>query len=163
MVSLNFNTGRYYQLPAYTTLGYRDSLDVLKNKENDLKYISVDHIIAGVEINPSKQVIFTIEGFFKSYNDYPFSLRDSIPLATKGADFGVLGDEEVKSIGKGRAVGAEFMTRIQTDKSNIILSYTYVRSQFEDKDNELIPTTWDSKNLIPLRHHRNLVKTGRQA
>lgn len=150
MVSINFNTGRYYQLPAYTTLGYRDSLDVLKNKENELKYIAVDHVIGGLEINPSKQLIFTLEGFYKNYNDYPFSLRDSIPLATKGADFGVLGDEEVKSIGKGRAVGAEFMTRVQTSQTNVILSYTYVRSLFEDKNKDLIPTTWDSKHLVTI-------------
>ena len=41
------NVGRYYQLPSYTTLGYRDTEGNLVNKDNDLKYIRSDHYIAG--------------------------------------------------------------------------------------------------------------------
>ena len=48
-ISLNTNSGIYKQLPAYTTLGYRNAQGVLENKENNLKYISVTHYITGLE------------------------------------------------------------------------------------------------------------------
>jgi hypothetical protein len=109
--SLNLNTGRYFQLPAYTTLGYQQN-NVFVNKSNQLKYISVDHFIGGLEFKPATAVQFSVEGFFKNYRDYPFSVRDQISLANKGADYGVIGDEEVTSTSKGRAYGGEFQARI---------------------------------------------------
>ena len=102
-------------MPAYTTLGYRDNEGVLQNKVNDLKYIEVNHIIYGVEYRLKPDVIFTFEGFHKIYSNYPFSLRDSVSLANKGGDFGVVGDEEVKSISSGRAYGFEILNRTRLD------------------------------------------------
>ena len=66
------NAGRYYQLPAYTTLGYKNLAGNLVNKDNNLRYISADHIIAGVQYQPEEDMIFTAEGFFKYYRHYPF-------------------------------------------------------------------------------------------
>lgn len=54
-VSANFNVGRYYQLPAYTTLGFSNGTGELLNKQNGLKYISVDHIVGGFEYLPTDQ------------------------------------------------------------------------------------------------------------
>jgi hypothetical protein len=153
--SLNFNTGRYYQLPSYTSLGYKEN-DILINKENELKYISVDHLIGGFEYRPSSNVLFSLEGFWKGYKNYPFSVNDSISLANKGADFGVVGDEEVFSISKGRAYGAEFQTRINGKKGNLNLSYTLVRSEFDDAQGNYLPSTWDSKHLLALTGTREL-------
>jgi len=153
--SLNFNTGRYFQLPSYTTLGYKEN-DVLVNKENELKYISVDHLIGGFEYRPSSTVLFSLEGFWKGYKNYPFSVKDSISLANKGADFGVVGDEEVLSISEGRAFGAEFQTRISGKKGNLNLSYTLVRSEFDDASGNYLPSSWDSKHLLALTGTREL-------
>lgn len=158
--SLNFNTGRYFQLPSYTTLGYKVN-DVLVNKNNDLKYISVDHLIGGFEYRPSSTLLFSLEGFWKGYRNYPFSVNDSISLANKGADFGVIGDEEVLSISKGRAYGAEFQTRINAPKGNLNLSYTLVRSEFEDARGNYLPSSWDSKHLVALTATRELKKNWR--
>ena len=105
--SLNFNTGRYYQLPSYTSLGYKEN-NVYVNKENNLKYISVDHLIGGLEYRPRTGILFSAETFYKNYGHYPFSVNDSVSLANKGADFGVIGDEKVTSTSEGRAYGAEF-------------------------------------------------------
>jgi hypothetical protein len=146
--SLNFNTGRYYQLPPYTSLGFKQN-EVLVNKENNLKYISSDHLIGGLEFRPRQTVLFTVEGFWKGYQDYPFSVKDQISLANKGADYGVLGDEEVISESEGRAYGAEFQARVNaTSGFNLNLSYTWVRSEFLNGSNEYIPTGWDSKHLL---------------
>ncbi|MDA3824027.1 MAG: TonB-dependent receptor [Bacteroidales bacterium] len=153
---LNFNTGRYYQLPAYTTLGYKDENEVAVNKENDLTYIMSDHFVAGLEYLPDNKSKFSLEGFYKLYNNYPFSLRDSISLASKGADFGLFGNEPVSSTAEGRAYGAEFLYRNKDLLGfNIILSYTMVRSETKPLKEALldrvwIPTAWDNRHLFNL-------------
>lgn len=156
--SLNFNTGRYYQLPPYTTLGFQQN-GRLVNKDNNLKYISSDHLIGGLEFRPRQTVLFTLEGFWKGYQDYPFSVKDQISLANKGADFGVIGDEEVVSQAEGRAYGAEFQARVNaTSGFNLNLSYTLVRSEFLNATDEYIPTGWDSKHLLNITSTTELKK-----
>jgi hypothetical protein len=159
--SLNFNTGRYYQLPSYTTLGFKRNNEFV-NKNNDLKYISVDHIIGGIEFRPKSNILFSTELFLKNYSNYPYSINDSISLANKGADFGVVGDEEVLSSSRGKAYGAEFQTRINTGKGfNLNLSYTLVRSEFTDWRNVYLPSSWDSKHLVVLTSTKDLKRNWR--
>lgn len=148
--SANFNTGRFYQLPAYTTLGYRDGEGTLVNRQNEVTYIGADHIVAGLAWNPRSNAQFTLEGFYKDYFDYPFSLTDSISLANQGADFGVVGDEPVSSTSEGRAYGFEVLARDREFflETSIILSYTFVRSEFKDKNQEYRPTSWDNIHLL---------------
>lgn len=154
--SLNFNTGRYYQLPTYTALGFKEN-NILVNKENKLKYIAVNHFISGLEYRPSSTILFSMEGFWKGYSNYPFSVNDGISLANKGADFGVVGDEELLSISKGRAYGTEFQARINSTKGfNFNLSYTLVRSEFDAGDGNYIPSSWDSKHLVALTSTKDL-------
>ena len=148
--SLNMNTGRYFQLPAYTTLGYKQNNEFV-NKNNQLKYISVDHFIGGLEFKPVTAMQFSLEGFLKNYHHYPFSVRDGISLANKGADFGVVGDEEVTSTSKGRAYGAEFQARISSAKGySLNLSYTLVRSEFQDVKGNYLVSSWDSKQILSM-------------
>lgn len=159
--SLNFNTGRYYQLPPYTSLGFKQN-NKLVNKENGLRYISADHLIGGVEFRPKSNILFSLEGFWKKYGHYPFSVKDSISLANKGADFGVIGDEEVVSASKGRAFGAEFQTRLNTSNGfNFNLSYTLVRSEFDNSKGHYTVSAWDSKHLVVLTSTKNLKKNWR--
>ena len=149
--AINGNIARYHQLPAYTILGYRDVNGNLKNKENELKYISADHFVLGTEYLTKFDSRFTLEGFFKSYSRYPFSIKDSLSLANVGSDFGVVGNEEVKSISTGRTYGAEFLYQQKLYKGfYAILAYTYVVSEFKDKNNSYVPTSWDSRNIVSL-------------
>ncbi len=147
--SINSNVGRYYQLPPYTSLGYRMD-DAFVNKTNKLSYIRADHYIAGFEYRPGTKFQLSAEGFLKQYANYPVSVNDKISLANKGADYGVLGDEEVTSNGEGRAYGVEFLARINNQKNlNGNISYTLVRSEFYDIQTEkFIPSSWDSKHLL---------------
>jgi len=146
--SLNMNTGRYYQLPSYTSLGYKKN-DVFVNKTNNLKYISADHYIAGVEYRPVSNIQFSTEGFLKNYRYYPFSVLDQISLANKGTDFGTVGDEEVTSTSSGRAYGAEFQARISSTKGYTMnLSYTLVRSEFQEAGKPYLVSSWDSKSIL---------------
>jgi TonB-dependent receptor-like protein/carboxypeptidase-like protein len=154
-VYLNFNTGRYFQMPAYTTLGFKDNAGEYVNKENNLKYIKSDHIVGGIEYRPNDQSKFTIEGFYKHYNNYPFSVNDSIALSSKGADFGTYGDEEVKSISEGRAFGLEVLARHRDILGfNLVFAYTFVSSEFKDYYGEYIPSAWDNKHLITITTRR---------
>ena len=149
--SLNFNTGRYYQLPPYTSLGYRNDAGTLVNKNNGIKYISADHIVAGVEYKPNSRSKFSVEGFYKYYSQYPFLLKDSLSLGHKMVDFGVVGDEEVTSSSTGRAYGAEFLAQLALkNKTNVVVSYTYAISEFEDKIGGFQPSGWDNRHILVL-------------
>jgi hypothetical protein len=157
--SLNFNTGRYYQRPAYTTLGYRNSEGVLVNKENGLKYIYNDQLVGGVAYRPNNRFEVSLEGFYKHYYDYPFSVVDSVNLASKGADYGTFGDEEVVSRSEGKASGVELYARGNiTDDLSIVMSYTFVRSEFQDKNDEFIPSAWDNKHLFNITVRKSFEK-----
>ncbi len=148
-LSLNFNVGRYYQLPSYTMLGYKNANNELANKSNQIGYIGVNHYVIGFEINPNKNSKFTFETFFKDYSDYPFSVEDQVSMASKGGDFGVFGDEEVTPTSAGEAKGFEILYRLKTEnKLNISAAYTYVRSSFTNSNKQLIPSSWDSRNLF---------------
>jgi hypothetical protein len=148
-LSISGTVARYNQLPSYTILGYRDVSGTLKNKENGLKYIQADHLTIGSSYTTNFKSKFSLEGFFKKYNRYPFSVRDSISLANLGTDFGVVGNEEVSSTSQGRAYGAEFLYQQKLIKGfYCLVAYTFVTSEFESKDGVLIPSTWDSKNIV---------------
>lgn len=144
--SVNANLGRYYQLPAYTILGY----GLNNNFENqDVEYIQCDHAVFGLEFNPSNYIKVTLETFYKQYDNYPFSIIDSISLANLGGDFGVIGNEDISSISKGRSYGVEFLAQQKLSSSVYgIMSVTYYRSEFEDKNGELIPSAWDNRFIF---------------
>ena len=145
----NFNVGRYFQLPPYTIMGYRDSNDLLANKENNITYIQADHYIAGLEYNPSLLSKVTLEGFYKTYDNYPFLIRDSLSLANLGGDFGVIGNEPVNSTSFGRTYGVELLVQQKLLASIYgILSYTFVRGEFSDKNDELIASSWDNRHIL---------------
>ncbi len=147
----NFNVGRYFQLPPYTIMGYRDNNALLANKENNITYIQSDHFIAGLEFNPSLLSKVTVEGFYKTYDNYPFLTRDSLSLANLGGDFGVIGNEPVTSTSYGRTYGLELLVQQKLLSSVYgILSYTFVRGEFSDKNDELINSSWDNRHILNL-------------
>jgi hypothetical protein len=156
---LNANAGRFFQLPSYTTLGYRDGTGRLINKDNRITYIRADHLVTGIEYRRNNNSRISLEGFMKFYDNYPFSVKDSVSLASKGADYGVYGDEEVVSTSKGRAFGAELYYRDRfMDKLSVILSYTFVRSEFDDKKGDLIPSAWDNRHILNISAFAELSK-----
>ena len=103
-----------------------------------------------------------MEGFYKMYDQYPFSLLDSISLSSKGGDFGTFGDEPVKSVSKGKSYGFEVFGKAKDILGfSTILSYTYVISKFNDLDDNLEPldtytsTSWDNRHILILTATRN--------
>lgn len=157
--SINANVGRYFQLPSYTTLGYRDETGNLVNKANGIRYIRSDHLVAGIEYRRNIDARLSLEGFIKWYDDYPFSVNDSVSIASKGANYGTYGDEPATPVSSGRAFGAEVYYRDRImDMINVILSYTLVRSEFDDKNGALIPSAWDNRHILNISASASLKK-----
>lgn len=148
-LSLNANVGRYFQLPAYTILGYQENGRFV-NKDNQVKFIKADHYVAGLEWNTSSSARITVEGFYKDYKQYPYLLREMISIANLGGDFGIIGNEPVTSTSKGRTYGTELLVQQRLYKGFYgILAYTLGWSEFEE-DGEFFPTSWDSRHIINL-------------
>lgn len=146
-LSFNTNAGIFYQLPAYTALGFQQN-GVLVNKDR-LKFIRANHFVAGFEYNTKMDSKITIEGYFKTYQNYPFMLRDSVNLANLGSDFGVIGNAPATSDKKGRTYGIEFLFQQRLFKKFYgIFAYTFGRSEFEDKKGDYIVSSWDSRHII---------------
>ena len=146
---LNFNTGIYYQLPAYTILGYQDD-NVLVNQDR-VDFIKASHIVGGVEYNTKSNSKITLEGFYKLYDNYPFLLRDSLNIANIGGDFGAIGNEPAISNRGGRTYGLEALFQQKFYKGFYgILSYTLGVSEFEDKNGNLVASSWDSRHIIAI-------------
>ena len=105
--------------------------------------------MAGLELLPSENIQFTVEGFYKNYSRYPFSVLDSVPLSSKGTGYGIFGDEELTSTSDGRAYGVELLGRVKEFKKiNLVFSYTYVRSEFMGLYGQMIPSAWDNLHLF---------------
>ncbi|MCD8423177.1 TonB-dependent receptor [Tenacibaculum finnmarkense genomovar ulcerans] len=157
-MSLSSSVGRYYQLPSYTVLGFKDNSGEFINKKG-LKYIQSDHFVSGLSYKPTTSSKITFEGFYKAYDKYPFSVRNQISLANLGADFGVVGNEEVVSNSKGRAYGFEILAQKKSFNGLYgLASYTFVRSEFKDALGSYIPSTWDNKHLLTITAGKKLKK-----
>ncbi|AHM61680.1 TonB-dependent receptor plug [Flammeovirgaceae bacterium 311] len=150
--SLNFNAGRYYQLPSYVVMGYRSTEGGrLVNQQNGLKYLQADHLVTGLEWAPNNFMRLTMEGFYKWYKNYPYLLDLGVSLANLGADFGVVGQNPVTSGSKGRAYGLEFLLQQKLASTFYgTLAYTLVRSEFTGLNNDYKPSAWDYRHIISL-------------
>ncbi len=144
----NFSIGRYFKIPPYTILGYADNQNNLVNQSS--KYLSSNHFVTGFEYIPREDIRFTIEGFLKTYQHVPVSIRNEIPLSNLGADFSILGNEPVKTDGFGRTYGLEvFFQKKLTDKAFGIVSYTYYKSEYTSEINRpYTPSSWDNRHLL---------------
>jgi hypothetical protein len=149
VLSINANTGIYYQLPPYTVMGFQNGDSGFINKDNGIGFIRSDHFVLGTEYILPFSARIAIEGFWKNYTNYPFLLADSISLANLGGDFGVIGDEPATPESKGRAYGVEIVYQQKLRAGFYgLLSYTWVRSEFEDKNGNLVSSSWDNRHLL---------------
>ncbi|MBX2818657.1 MAG: TonB-dependent receptor [Rhodothermaceae bacterium] len=143
---VNTTVGRYFKLPPYTILGYRENGELLNE---DVDYTESNHYVIGIQRAFGPASSLSLEGFFKHYNKYPVSVREAVSLANQGADFEVLGNEEVETVGKGRSYGLELLFQQKLNNNFYgIFSYTYYYSEFTGFDlDRFIPSTWDSRHL----------------
>ncbi|TCD28333.1 TonB-dependent receptor [Pedobacter psychrodurus] len=145
----NASIGSYFKIAPYTILGFADNNNSLVNKNS--KYQKSDHYVTGIEYLPNDGLRFTVEGFYKNYNNVPVSVRNGISLTNLGNDFNVLGNEAVITNGKGNTYGLEFFAQKKlTDRFFGIFSYTYFRSKYSGANNVLISSSWDNRHLLSI-------------
>ncbi|MFT6971243.1 MAG: outer membrane receptor for ferrienterochelin and colicin [Roseivirga sp.] len=146
--TLNASIGRYFKIPPYTVLGFRNNTNQLLNQDTD--YIRSDHYVLGLEYLPRTSTRFTLEGFYKKYANYPISVRNGVSLANLGGDFEVFGSEDITSIGEGRAYGMEFLYQQKLNKNFYgILAYTLFWSEYTDLNaTGFRPALWDNRHLL---------------
>ena len=147
--TINASVGRYAKIAPYTVLGFRDNNQNLVNKNNN--YITNVHYVAGLEYSPRVSTRFTLEGFFKKYDNVPVTIKDGISINNQGADFGTVGNEPVSPDGIGDTYGLEFFAQQKLTKRFFgLLSYTFFYSRFSNKDQKLIQSAWDNRHLLSL-------------
>ena len=142
------NVGIYYELPPYTALGFKDNEGNWVNRE--LKYQRVASGSMGVNWRPVRQVIVSVEGFYKRYSQMPLCILDNIPLACKGNDYGIFGNEALVSSAQGRAYGVELLAKWHVpDKINASASLTLYQSEYRNnKKSVYLPSAWDNRYIL---------------
>lgn len=145
---LSGNAGLYYQLPPYTGLGFKDNNGAWVNKY--LRYMSVSQESLGLSWHPGNTFELSAEGFYKQYDKIPFSIADGIPLACKGNDYGVIGNEALFSTAQGRAYGIEILMKwLIAKKLNLASSFTLFKSEYRNnKQSEYIASAWDNRYIF---------------
>ena len=145
---LSGNAGLYYQLPPYTGLGFKDNNGAWVNKY--LRYMSVSQESLGLSWHPGNTFELSAEGFYKQYDKIPFSIADGIPLACKGNDYGVIGNEALSSTAQGRAYGIEILMKwLRAKKLNLASSFTLFKSEYRNnKQSEYIASAWDNRYIF---------------
>jgi hypothetical protein len=148
--TLNSSLGRYYKIPPYTILGFKNNTGSFVNKSSE--YIRTDHAVLGIEYLVNESSRITLEGFWKQYANYPVSVRDQVSLANKGGGFEVLGSEPVVSNGEGRTYGAELLFQQKfTGNFYGIAAFTLYKSEFTNGiTDDYSPSVWDNNLLISL-------------
>lgn len=146
--SLSGSVGLYHQLPPYTALGFKNNNGEYLNKE--LLYMQVLEGSVGIKWNGEERWMVSLEGFYKQYGRMPLSLQDSIPLACKGNDYGVVGNEALVPTATGHAYGLEAALRWQIPgKWHTVASFTLFKSEYRNnKTSPYIPSAWDNRFLL---------------
>ena len=146
------NAGLYYQLPAYTALGFKNNNGTFANKYN-LRYMKVSEGSLGISWRKGDTFEASVEGFYKDYDKIPLSVADGIPLNCKGNDYGVVGNELLTSTAQGRSYGAEILVKwLIAKKLNLASSFTLFKSEYRnDKESEYIASACDNRYIFNLR------------
>ena len=142
----NTSVGTYFKIPTYTVLGFKNLTEHFTNQ--NAKYTKSNHYVTGFDYSIGNASKISIEGFIKRYFDFPVSILDGVSLANKGADFEVLGNEDIVTTGEGRTKGIEFLFQQKLTRNFYgIFSYTFFKSEFTDINGDYLPSVWDSKHL----------------
>ncbi|RMG76469.1 MAG: TonB-dependent receptor, partial [Bacteroidetes bacterium] len=153
-------TGRFFQLPAYTTLGFKIN-NAYANKQS-AKYIGLNQFNIGFETRIKESILFSFEAFYKDYFNYPIDTITGISIANQGAAYSsVSGTVPAVFSGKGKAYGFEILNRWNKDNLTVLATYTYVRSLFTDLQGEYHPSSWDARHLLTITGTRQFNKNWR--
>lgn len=138
-LSVSASAGIYYQQPAFLFLA-------LFPGNGTLEPWRANHAVAGLSWSPSADLRVTVEGYHKTYSEYPVAAGlPSVSLANIGDTFDVRQLLfQLTGEGRGRASGVEaFVEKRLTDKlygqANVALS----RTRHAGRDGVLRPGSFD--------------------
>ncbi len=141
------SAGRYFQLPPYLLMSFSDGSGTFVNRER-LDYLRSHQAAVGIEHLTANGYAVKLEAFAKNYDRYPFLLLDSISYGNANASYALLGNQPADMSSRGRARGIEFQIRQKLRKSWWwMLSYSYVLSQFTDKEGNYRSSAWDNRHF----------------
>lgn len=147
---ISTSLGRYFQLPPFTALGYKDNMGRYINK--GLQFMKVDQKCIGITYQANNNLQLSSEIFYKQYDNLPLSVNDQIPLQDKGVDYGVVGNEELTSTAQGKSYGIEFMAKwIIPKKLNMSSALTIYRSMYRKNPHDTYAnSSWDNQYIFNL-------------
>lgn len=151
--TLTTSIGQYHQAPSYIWL-------VANPVNRNLKYVTVNQYVGGIEYLLRSDVKVSLEGYYKNYSDYPSStVRPYLVLANTGAGFGGSGDgyasfglDPLISNGGGFSQGLELF--LQKKLSEIpfygLISISWNETKFTALDGVSRPGAFDQRWIVNL-------------
>jgi hypothetical protein len=148
-ITINASVGKYFKIAPNTALGFKDAQGNAVNK--DVDYTASTHYVTGIEYIPNNSTRFTAEVFYKKYNQVPISNQKGTSLSNLGADFNILGNEDISTIGLGKSYGLElFAQKKLTNRFYGLMSYSFFRSSYTNLAGTYIPSAWENIYLISM-------------
>lgn len=146
--SIKSTAGTYYQLPPEILIATNNSIP---EGSSNTDYMRSNQASLGFEYRNRKTYRASIEGFYKSYEDYPFLLGDQISFANALGDFVAIGNQPSTPTSVGRAYGVEMFVQQKLKKNYWwMMAYTYTVSEFQDKLGNYRPSSWDSRHYLSI-------------
>jgi hypothetical protein len=151
--TLTTSIGQYHQAPSYIWL-------VANPVNRNLKYVTVEQYVTGIEYLFRSDVKVSLEGYVKNYSDYPASIaRPYLVLANTGAGFGgsqdgyaSFGLDPLVSNGSGVSRGLELF--LQKKLSEVpwygLVSISWNETKFSALDGISRPGGFDQRWIINL-------------
>jgi outer membrane receptor for ferrienterochelin and colicin len=148
-ITLNASVGQYYKMAPNTSLGFKNSAGNYLNRDAD--YIQSTHYVTGIEYIPSSSTRFTAEVYYKQYKNVPISVQKGTSLSNMGADFNILGNEDIITNGLGKSYGFELFAQQKLTKRFFgVMSYSFFRSSYTNAEGKYIASSWENIHLLSL-------------
>jgi hypothetical protein len=145
----NASIGNYFKVAPNTSLGFKNAAGIYMNQDAD--YVQSIHYVTGIEYIPSDATRFTAEVFYKKYKNVPISVNKGISLSNLGADFSILGNEDILTNGLGKSYGFElFAQQKLTDRFFGVMSYSFFRSSYTNATGKYIASAWENIHLLSM-------------
>jgi len=145
--AIQTNLGSYTQLPAAITL-----LANAANDWNESLAARVNQAAMGIEFQNGQTYRFSLEGYYKGYNQMPYLLEDGMSFSQAIGAYVAVGDQRSSSIAEGRTYGLELFLQ-QKLKGTYwwTMSYNFGYSETRlDASQDWKPTVWDNRHSLNL-------------
>ncbi len=143
--TISASTGIYYQAPEYIWL-------MSDERNKNLKFISANHYIAGIEHLFSADLRFSVEGYYKDYKNYPVSLLvPTYVLISGGTENGpnlIFGEAVSAGYGYSRGIDVSLHKKLTGSGFYGMLNYSLAESKITALEGGERPGSFDYRHNI---------------